>query len=146
MNVPKYSPDSAHSDIWMILDIHIHNIKKIENLRKWITEDNILTDARNLVLVFTHSPSPPVEKEEIEIDDKNKKDDVEFGNSEDEDDDMVKVDEEVEEDEEVLEISASIHYVSRSVRLRPGEKLVAEVSSSSSPSVLSSPMSGILLS
>ena len=146
MNVPKYSPDSAHSDIWMILDIQI-DIKKIENLRKWITEDNILTDARNLVLVFTHSPSPAVEKEEIEIDDKNKKDDVEFGNSEDEDDDMVTVDEE-DEDEEAskLEINASIHYVSRSVRLRPGEKLVAEVSSSSSPSVLSSPMSGILLS
>ena len=130
----------------MILDIQI-DIKKIENLRKWITEDNILTDARNLVLVFTHSPSPAVEKEEIEIDDKNKKDDDEFGNSEDEDDDMVTVDEE-DEDEEAskLEINASIHYVSRSVRLRPGEKLVAEVSSSSSPSVLSSPMSGILLS
>ena len=45
-----------------------------------------------------------------------------------------------------LERRASIHYVSRSVRLRQGEKLFAEVSSSSSPSVLTSPMSGSLLS
>ena len=96
-------------------------------------------------MVFTHSPSPPVENEEIEIDDKNKKDDVEFGKSEDEGYEMVKADKDEEEEEALkLETRASIHYVSRSVSwLRAGEKLVAEVSSSSSPSVLSSPMSGI---
>ena len=130
----------------MILDVQINN-NQIHNVRKWITEENILSDARSRVLVFTHSPSPSVENEEIEIDDRNKKDDVEFGKSEDEE--MVKVvNEEEEEEGEAwkLEIRASIHYVSRSVRLRPGEKLVAEVSSSSSSSVLSLPMSGILLS
>ena len=97
--------------------------------------------------MFTHSPSPSLENEENEIADKNKKDDVEFGKSEDEDEEMIEVDND-DEDEEAskLEIRASIHYVSRSVRLRPGEKLVAEVSSSSSSSVLSLPMSGILLS
>ena len=108
--------------------------------RKWL-----LTDARSLVLVFAHSPSPPVENEEIEIDDKNKKDDVEFGKSEDEGYEMVKADKD-EDEASKLETRASIHYVSRSMRLRPGEKLVAEVSSSSSSVVLSSPMSGILLS
>ena len=98
-------------------------------------------------MVFTHSPSPPVENEEIEIDDKNKKDDVEFGKSEDEGYEMVKADKDEEEEEALkLETRASIHYVSRSMRLRPGEKLVAEVSSSSSSFALSSPMSGILLS
>ena len=95
--------------------------------------------------MFTHSPSPSVENEENEIADKNKKDDVEFGKSEDEDEEMYKVDNDEEEEASKLEIRASIHYVSRSVRLRPGEKLVAEVSSSSSSSVLSSSMSGILL-
>ena len=130
----------------MILDAQINN-DQIDNVRKCITEENILTDARSRVLVFTHSPSPLVENEEIAIDDKNKKNGVEFRKSEDEGYKMDMVDNEEEEEEaSKLEIRASIHYVSRSVRLRPGEKLIAEVSSSSSSSVLSSPMSGILLS
>ena len=48
-------------------------------------------------MVFTHSPSPSVENEEIEIDDRNKKDDVEFGKSEDEDEEMYKVENDEQE-------------------------------------------------
>ena len=111
------------------------NTKDMDNFKA-----NVSTDTRRLLLVFTHSPSPPVENEEIGRWDKNKN--VEDGKSEN------KKDEDFEEDEDEetskLERRASIHYVSRPVRLRTGEKLVAEVSSSSSPSVLSSPMSGIL--
>ena len=113
--------------------------------------------------MFTHSPSPPVENEEIDIDDKGNAE-SEIGKSEEKEEDK-DVDEKEEEREKVeemdeeekekvkvviennkLERRASIHYVSRSVRLRQGEKLFAEVSSSSSPSVLTSPMSGSLLS
>ena len=98
--------------------------------------------------MFTHSPSPPVENGEIEID--HKKDNAEIGKSEEEedDDDMSEVDEKEEKEVETnkLERRASTHYVSRSVRLQAGEKLFAEVSSSSSSSVLTSPMSGSLLS
>ena len=83
------------------------------------------------MLVFTHSPSPPVENEEKEDAEKGK---VEEGN-------LGKVDEE-EVKAEDLERRASIHFVSRPVRLRPGEKLIAEVSSSSTAAVLSSPMPG----
>ena len=99
-----------------------------------LTIENKLADGQ--VLVFTHSPSPPVENEEKEDAEKGKveEEEPEGGN-------LGKVDEE-EVKAEDLERRASIHFVSRPVRLRPGEKLIAEVSSSSTPAVLSSPMPG----
>ena len=111
------------------------NTKNVDNFKA-----NVSTDARGLVLVFTHSPSPPVENEEIGRGDKDKN--VEDGKSGNEED--FEEDEDEEKETSKLERRASIHYVSQPVRLEPGEKLVAEISSSSSPSVLSSPMSGIL--
>ena len=88
------------------------------------------------MLVFTHSPSPPVENEEKEDAEKGKVEEEEPAEG-----NLGKVDEE-EVKAEDLERRASIHFVSRPVRLRPGEKLIAEVSSSSTPSVLASPMPG----
>ena len=88
------------------------------------------------MLVFTHSPSPPVENEEKEDAEKGKVEEEEPAEG-----NLGKVDEE-EVKAEDLERRASIHFVSRPVRLRPGEKLIAEVSSSSTPAVLSSPMPG----
>ena len=101
-----------------------------------LTIENKLADGRSQVLVFTHSPSPPVENEETEDAEKGKVEEEEPAEG-----NLGKVDEE-EVKAEDLERRASIHFVSRPVRLRPGEKLIAEVSSSSTPAVLSSPMPG----